>query len=179
MTALGHGLADAAEADDAERLAGDLAADHVGRPPSTPFAGPYLPLALACPPSDRKQQRHGDVGGAICENAGRVGDDDAGSLGGRDVDVIVADAIVAEDLRAEAATGEEVGRKSIRNCRKNGVIGPECFSQFCSRQRHVPFVQGDVEAFGKHLLHRRRPTTGDENAGFRAHACLRIRIAAR
>ncbi|MCY1222511.1 hypothetical protein D9M72_346060 [compost metagenome] len=179
MTAFGHRLADAAKADDAERLAGDLAADHVGRAPSGPFAGPNLALPLARPARDCKQQRHGNVGGAVGQNTRCVGHDDIGGLGGRDVDVVVADAIISKDLRPEAAAGEEFDRKPIGNGWKYCVRGPERIGQPFGRHRHVAFVQGDVEPLCKHLFHGRRPATGDENAGFRAHVCLRNRIVGR
>ena len=47
MRAAGHCLADPPHADDADRLAGHLGADHVGRAPALPFAGAKLAFALA------------------------------------------------------------------------------------------------------------------------------------
>jgi hypothetical protein len=39
---------------------------------------------------DRHDQRHGQVGGVLGQDAGRVGDDDAARVGGGDVDIVDA-----------------------------------------------------------------------------------------
>ena len=51
----------------------------------------HHPLALAGAARGAQHQQHGDVGGGVGQHVGRVGDDDAARLGGRQVDMLVAD----------------------------------------------------------------------------------------
>ena len=71
------GLADAAEADDAERRAGHLGAEVAVGLERHPLPLAHVALALGQPPREREQQREGEVGGGVGEHVGRVADGDA------------------------------------------------------------------------------------------------------
>ena len=78
LAAARHRLADAAPADDPERRAGEVAAEHVRRVPrraSRPSR--TSALALGEPAGDGEQQRERDVGGRVGQHVGRVADRDA------------------------------------------------------------------------------------------------------
>ena len=70
-------LADAAEADDAERRAGHLGAEVAVGLERHPLALAHVALALGQPAGERQQQREGEVGGRVGEHVGRVADGDA------------------------------------------------------------------------------------------------------
>jgi hypothetical protein len=100
LRALRDGLADPAHADHAQRLAGDVHAEELGRLPALPLARAHDPLALARAAAGHQDQRQRDVGGGVGHGARRVRHLDAHGAGGGRVDVVVAHAEVGEDLRA-------------------------------------------------------------------------------
>src|SRR5207253_3424337 len=81
--------ADAAQADHAERLAGQLGADELV---AVPAAGLHAGVGRGDVPGQGQEQRDGVLGGGDGVAAGRVHDDDALAGGGGDVDVVDADA---------------------------------------------------------------------------------------
>ena len=89
--AAGDLAADAAEADDAKRLAGELGADELGALPLG-RGGTDMGVGGGDVAGQRHEQGDGLLGGADGVAAGRVHDDDALARGGGDVDVIDADA---------------------------------------------------------------------------------------
>ena len=88
-------LADAAEAEHAERLALDLGAAELA---ALPLAGREAGVRLRDVAGEREHQRDRVLGGGDRVGLRRVGDDDALLGGGRDVDVVHADAGAADDL---------------------------------------------------------------------------------
>ena len=115
LRASSHRASDAAEADDAERRARYLL-DEL-EPSLGPRAGPASradeaisdrDLATAC-----QDEREGEIGRGVRENAGRVRDDDAALEAGGDTDPVVADAEVGDDA--------EVREKIERN----GLVGDD------------------------------------------------------
>ena len=109
-----HGLADAAHAEDAERVVVHVLADQQVDPPFRPLAGVHEALALTQPAGRGQQKREGEVGGGVGQDVRRVGDQDAGARGGGNVDVVEADGDVGDDLnafeRGDHRGGELVGQ---------------------------------------------------------------------
>ena len=70
-------LADAAEADDPERRAGDVGAEEAAGIPGVPLAAVRERRRLGDPARRRHQQREGEVGGGLGQCVGRVADRDA------------------------------------------------------------------------------------------------------
>ena len=99
LRALGDELADAAEAEDAERLVEQLGARELA---ALPLACAQALVRLRDVAGEREQQRERVLGRRHDVRLRRVGDDDPALGGGRDVDVVDAD--------AGAADGLEVGR---------------------------------------------------------------------
>src|SRR5207302_1448807 len=98
-TAASDRAADPAEADHAEGLAVDVGAPQEVPFPRLPLSGARIGVGLDDPAGGGHQQREGEIGGGLGEDVGRVGDDDAASGGGGDVDVVVADGDVRDDLQ--------------------------------------------------------------------------------
>ena len=125
--AVGDDRADIAAADDAERLAEDL---HAHEAVLLPLAGAGGGVGFRDLAGQRQHQRDGVLGGGDGIAEGRVHHDDALGGGGRDVDIVDADAGAAdhlqvlgrcEDLRRHLggrADGEavEVADRSRRAC---------------------------------------------------------------
>ena len=83
----GDGLADAAEADDAERLVAELGAEQALLLPALLL---HRRVGGGDRPRQREHQREGVLGDADAVAAGRVGDDDAAGARGLEVDVVDA-----------------------------------------------------------------------------------------
>ena len=97
--------ADAAQADDAERLAGDLRADELV---AVPLAGLHRRVGGRDVAGEGEQQGDGVLGGRDGVAARGVHDDDALARGGGDVDVVDADA-GADDAAELAGVVEQLG----------------------------------------------------------------------
>ena len=104
--------ADAAQADDAERLAGELRADELA---ALPLAGWTAGVGGGDVAGQGHEQGDGLLGGADGVAAGRVHDDDALARGGGDVDVVHADA-GADDGPQLAGVFEQVGGDAACRC---------------------------------------------------------------
>ena len=103
--ARGDELADAAEAEHAERLLVDLDAAELR---ALPLAGGQRAVRLRDVAGEREHQRDGVLGGGDDVRLRRVGDDDAALGGGLDVHVVDADARAADHPQV-------VARGSIRS----------------------------------------------------------------
>ena len=104
--ALGHQAADAAKAEDGQRLLIQLAAAELAaRPLARVHAGVGLGgVARAC-----QHQAHGLLGGGDDVGGGGVAHDDAGLGGGLDVDVVHAHARAADDAQLRSR-GDDLAR---------------------------------------------------------------------
>ena len=112
LGALGDELADAAEADHAQRLAVELVAA-VAR--ARPLARDQRAVRLGHVATQRQRQRQRVLGGGDRVRLGRVGDDDPALGGGRDVDVVDAGAGAADHLHALGARDQlrgQLGRRA-------------------------------------------------------------------
>ena len=98
--AAGYLRADPAEADDAERAAVDLAANHERRIVLQKVRPAGVAVARDESATGREHQREGHVRRRPVEDARRVPNRDAAGGCGRDVDVIDADAAIADDAHA-------------------------------------------------------------------------------
>ena len=94
-----HSAADAAEADDAEGLAPNIAAEKLVEIPTWPGAGAHPLVAFDQPARDRHQQRPREVGGRFVENAGGVRGENFVSRAGGHVDIVVADGNRSRDAK--------------------------------------------------------------------------------
>jgi hypothetical protein len=104
---LADDAADIAGADDAERLAGDLDA-HEFR--FLPLAGLGRGVGGGQLAGDGEHQRNRVLGGGDRVAEGRVHDDDAAARGGRDVDIVDADAGTADHLEIVGRRDQLFGR---------------------------------------------------------------------
>ena len=112
LGALGDELADAAEADHAERLAVELGALELG---PLPGAADQRAVRLGDVAAEGQHQRQRVLGGGDRVRFGRVGDDHAAAGRGRDVDVVDAGAGAADHLEPLAALdqlGGHLGRRA-------------------------------------------------------------------
>src|SRR5258705_715623 len=103
-----HGLADPAEADDADRRSVDVGSHQEHRAPRLPVAGADVTVPFDEPPGGGHQQAPGEVRGWLREHAGGVADRDSARGAGWDVDVVEADREVADDLQLRAGAVEEL-----------------------------------------------------------------------
>jgi hypothetical protein len=124
-----------AEADDPEGLAGQVGAEEPERLPGLPFAGVDRPFGRDEVPGRREEQGDRDVRRRFREHARRVADLDPAAAGLGDVDVVVADRVVADDLEPRP------GR--VHHGRVDGV----------REERQEPFAAGDPP---QQLVSRRR-----------------------
>ncbi len=95
--AVGDDRADIAAADDAERLGENLDAEKLVL---LPFAGARRSVGLGDLPRQRQHQRDGVFGGGDRIAERRVHDDDAARGGGRNIDIVDADAGAADHFEA-------------------------------------------------------------------------------
>ena len=91
------GLPDPPEPDDADRRAMDVRPEQQQRTPRLPAAAADVAVALGQPAGGGHQQRPGEVGGRLGQDARRVADRDTAPRAGGDVDVVEADGVVADD----------------------------------------------------------------------------------
>ena len=104
--ARGDDRADIAAADDAERLAGDLDAHEAVL---LPLAGMRRRVGLRDLPRQREHHRDGMLGRGDRIAERRVHDDDAAARGGRDVDIVDADAGAADHLQPGRGVDQLLG----------------------------------------------------------------------
>ena len=97
------GLPDASQADDAQRLAADLGAQEVQRRPVFEAALAGAAVALDNPPRAGQHQGEGGVGGGVSEHIRGVAHRDAAGRGGRDINIVVAHAVVGDHLQLRGA----------------------------------------------------------------------------
>src|SRR5581483_4331883 len=136
-----HLLADPAEAEDAERLAGELDAA-VAR--TFPAAGAQGGVRLRDVAREREQEADRVLGRGEDGRGGRIGDDDAAPRRRSDVDVVDADARPADDAEPLAAL-DQVGRQLRRRADDDRVVRAD------DRREVGLEVDVDVEALAEEL----------------------------
>ena len=152
LGALGDELADAAEADHAERLAVELVAA-VAR--ARPLAADERAVRLGDVAAQRERQRQRVLGGGDRVRLGRVGDDDPALGRGVHVDVVDAGAGAADHLQAAGApdqlrrsssspsgSGSRRTRRSARSSSPSSQSRPSSTSK--SRAQQVDARVGDL-----------------------------------
>ncbi len=165
VPAAGHRHPDPAHAQDAQRLAGDVGAHHVGGAPSGPAPGADLAFPLAGPAGDHQQQGHRGIGGGVGEHPRGVRHDDSGLGRGLGVDVVVADAEVAQEPGPQLAL-EQLGRQPVGDSGQHDVGLLQRGAQPVAAQRDVVGVEPDIrKAPRQFLLDRGRPAPGDDDDG--------------
>jgi hypothetical protein len=116
LRATGNSLADAAEADDAERFPPDIGAAVLIEVPALPVPCPDILIAFDDTASDGEHERPGEVGGGFVEDAGGIGDQDAAAGAGGNVHVVVTDGNVSDDAElrrgAEGVVADSLGEKT-------------------------------------------------------------------
>ena len=140
-------LADPPEADDAERRAVDVRPEQQQRPPRLPAAGADVAIALGHAPGGGHQQRQGEVGGRLGQDARRVADGDAAPRARGDVDVVEADRVVADDPELRPGRVEELVVDPVGQQVSDAVAAGDPAQELVARRRQL--VLPDVQ--------RRRP----------------------
>ena len=162
---LGHLASDAAEADDADRGVVDVGAEQEQRAPGPPLAGPDVVVALRQAPGGGHQERPGEVGGRLGQDAGRVADGDAAARAGRHVDVVEADGEVADDPQAGTRGVEQLVVDPIGEQREEPVHAAHPLQQRGTRWRQLVRPEVDLERPGQRRQALLGQAAGDEDAG--------------
>ena len=97
--AAGDALADAAHAEDAQRAAMDVCAEHGLERPLLPLAFAQPALGFGDPARGRHQQGETEIGGGFGQDVRRVAGEDAGCAERIDIQVVVADADIGDHLQ--------------------------------------------------------------------------------
>jgi hypothetical protein len=150
-------LADAAEAEDPERLVEQLDA---GELRALPFAGGQARVGLRDVAGEREQQRHRVLGGGDDVGLRRVGDDDPPLGGGLHVDVVDADAGAADGLQLRGAL-EDVGGELGRGADEDAVVLADAVEVVALLDVEVLLEEGDAgraDLLGDEHLHSRSTT---------------------
>ena len=140
----GDELADAAEAEHAERLALDLDAAELR---ALPLAGGERRVRLRDVAGEREHQRDGVLGRGDHVGLRRVGDDDAALGRGGDVDVVDADAGAADHLQVVGAL-DQLGVELRRRADQDPVVGADALQQLLAAPVGAEI---DVEALAQHV----------------------------
>ena len=125
LGALGDELADAAEADHAERLAVELGALELG---PVPAAGDERFVRLRDVAEEGERQRQGVLGGGDRVRFRGVGDDDPAAGRGRDVDVVDAGAGAADHLQVLGQL-DQLRRHLRRRADQDRVVAGDLLAQ--------------------------------------------------
>ena len=156
--ALGHEPADAAEAEDGERLLVELGAGEGG---ALPRARVHGRVGLGQAAGAGQEQRHGVLGGRDDVGGGGVADDDAALRGGLHVDVVDGHAGSPDDLEA-AGRVQELRRHLGLGAHDERVVGGDGRRQGLRRQvePHVHLIAlapQDVQTLVGDLLRDQNP----------------------
>ncbi len=160
----GHGLADAAHADDAEALSADPVAEHPGRRP----ARPVLALgqdrgALDQPARHRENQRHGHVGGVFGQNFRRIGHGDAARMRRRDVDIVDAVAEIGDHAQLAVGMLEHLLVDHVGDGRHQHIGRARGFGKLLRCHRRIVEIQPRIEQLAHPDLDRVRQLAGDDD----------------
>ena len=151
-SAVGHGHADLAQADDAERLVDQLAAHEGG---AVPVACVHRGVRGGHATRQREEQGQGVLGGRDGVAGRSVDDRDAGGGGGGDVDVVDADAGTADDDQSLAG-GDGLGVGLDAAAHEQGVVLRQGREELVARQAHanvdVVLLLEQGDALGRQLL---------------------------
>ena len=104
---LGDACADAAETDEADRRAAQLAPEKLLGLPARPLAAAQDLVGLDDPPPGGEHERHGELGGRVGQDVGRVRRAHAALAHRLGVDVVVADGEVRDDLQRRAGPAQQ------------------------------------------------------------------------
>ncbi len=160
--------ADAAHADDAKALAENPVTQHVGRTPSLEGAGLNHLRAFHDPPGHRHDQRHGHVGGVLCQHAWRVRHKDALRAGTRHVDMVYPVAEIGDQLQARAGLGDHCGVDMVGEVGDQDVAAAHGRDQFVLTERMIVDIQADVEQLHHPRLDDIGEFSGDDDCRLRA-----------
>ncbi|MGY3456298.1 hypothetical protein ACVWW5_001748 [Bradyrhizobium sp. LM3.4] len=120
--ALRNRARDAAERDEAERLAHQPRNLRQRRPALGPAAAAHHPVLLDQPAEAGEQQHHGMVGDLLDEGVGDVGDGNAARRRGLDVDAVDADGAERDDFAGLQSVDDRLGDRDALGV--DGVGGP-------------------------------------------------------
>ena len=153
----GDQLADAAEADDAEHLVGQL---HAAEALALPAPLDERRVRLGDVARDREQQAERVLGRGHHVRPGGVRDDDAAAGGGGDVDVVDPGAGPADHLQL-AGVLEQPGRHARGAADDQRVVGADALGQLLGRRVELDV---DLELPAQELDSGRGDLLGDEDA---------------
>ena len=132
-----HGLADPPEADDPERRSVDVRTQQQQRTPRPPLAVADVSIALRQPTCGRHQQRPGEIGGGLGQDARRVADRDPAPGAGRDIDVVEADRVVADHLQRRAGGIQQLVIDPVGQQGQDPVAPGHATEQLGARRRQL------------------------------------------
>ncbi len=167
--ATGNRLPDPAQPDQAKCSAVDILAQQRLGAPRFPFALPNVRLALDHAPRRGEHQRHGKIGACLGEHVGRIGNKHATRGGRRQVDVVIADGVVADD--AKPGGGVKQRRVDpVRQQRKQAIALAGLPQQFLTWRRKLAGPDLHPGMLGQQIKCRLGQVTCYINA-WQAHAC--------
>ena len=141
------------------RLARDMGAQHLHRPPAFPLTRAQDTLALAGTTRRHQDQRQRDVGGGIRYRAGRIGHHNARRTGRDGVDVVIAYPEICQNpARGCRHVGKHVGLKRSPSVgRTASIVG----------QRRAQFVQGQAPVSSRSVTSKRARAASSTLSGRR------------
>ena len=148
--ALRQGLADLAEAVDAELLAVEALADELQRLPARPGARADHALAFGGAARRTQQQQHGDLGGRDRDAVRRVADLDAARLAGLEVDVVEADRERRDALDVLGHRLDHVLAALLVEREQHGIDGLRRLQHLVDGDLRVVAVRDDVVGLAGH-----------------------------
>ena len=164
----GDGLADAAEAQNAQRLAPDVGAAELVEVPACPLAGARERVAFDQAARDGEQQRPGEVGGGFVEHAGRVAGGDFVARAGVEIDIVEADGDIGDDAQIRRG-GEQFVVDFFREQADQRVFVRDAPQKFGARRAFGRGPEFGVEKFGEPLARSFKERVRGQEFGF-AHA---------
>ncbi len=168
---LGHGLADASHADDAEPLAEDAVAEHPSRRPAVPSIGAASEQrgAFGQAPRHGEDQRHGHVGGVLGQHARGVGDQDRPVARGFEVDIVDAGAELGDQLEVRPGLAQHGPVDAVGDGRDQHIGGLGDVDKLLAREGLIVEVELGVEKLPKARLHHVGELARDDNGGSVSH----------
>ena len=139
-------------------------AQHLRRLPAGPAAGAHQPFALARAARGHQDQRQGDVGGRIRDNAGGVRHRNPCRTRRRHVDMVIARAEIGQHPCARRRAGKGGGVKAIAQRRHDRVKARQRLCHLALGQGRAAVAEGGVKGPGDGGLGRGSHPAGHEKA---------------
>ena len=163
--AMRHRLADPAHADDAKHLARQLAAQQRGRRPAGPLAGTDQLDPLAHPARHADDARHGQIGGILGEDTGRVRHHDPPRGCRLEVDMIGPRTEIGDQAEAIARLCQHIRIDPVGHRGDEHVAIAHRRDQFLARHRLVGGIALRIEQLTQPRFDGRHQVARHHDAG--------------